>query len=434
MEERIFWGSLLGVTIYMFIPYILTRIIGYGVFREAHTKNALALTFDDGPHPRYTPQLLDLLKKHEAKATFFVLGSMAERYPDLIRRMHEEGHLIGIHNYTHKTNWLLFPWSVRTDHIHRSADIVEKIIGVRPIYYRPPWGIINFFDLYLRRRFHIILWSIMVSDWRSKEPADAVRMRDRLLRESSGGSVILLHDSGETLGAVPEAPIYMLQALDEVLTQLRPQGMQFVRVDDLMMMEQKQTSKRLSLAKRMLVRGFLLYDKLVHKLLGIQTVDANDPFLKIRIRPYHGKQVLHLDDGQTIKHGDAIIELHLNNELLYKLGLTARSTTQLSVQMIRSMQHLMPKISEKMKYDPSFQQVKGIYGVSIIHRGTQRFGFSIVDLPRGLLTSMTRAYLRFLMYAVHPSGKERMNTKAELLDPKIIAISREEVLKRYLAS
>jgi len=434
VEERIFWGSILGVTIYMFIPYILTRIIGYGVFSKGRAHDALALTFDDGPHPRYTPQLLDLLKKHQAKATFFVLGSMAEKYPDIIRRMYEEGHQIGIHNYTHKSNWLLFPWSVRTDHIKKTADIVEQIIGVRPEYYRPPWGIINVFDFPLRKRFRIILWSVMVSDWRSKSPEDAIKMRKRLLNECKGGSVVLLHDSGETLGAIPEAPRYMLKALDETLAKLKPQGMQFVRVDELMGMDEKARATRESLGKRFVVKLFLWYDRLVHRVLGIKEVDKSDPFLKIRIRPYHSKTPLHLSDGQTIQSGDAIIELHLNNTELHRLGVTARSTTQLSVQMIRSMQHLMPQIADKLKNDPAFQSVRGIYGVSIIHRGTQRFGFTVIDLPKGLYTTLTRIYLRFLLYVVHPHGKERLHTKTELLEPKIIAISKEEVIRRYLAS
>lgn len=436
MEERIFWGSILGVTIYMLIPYILTRMIGFGVFSQARkVSDALSLTFDDGPHPRYTPLLLDLLKKHDAKATFFVLGSMAERYPDIIQRMHEEGHLVGIHNYTHKTNWLLFPWSVRTDHVRRTADIVENIIGERPIYYRPPWGVINFFDLYLRRRFHIILWSVMVSDWRSKEPQDVKRMRDKLLRECQGGSVVLLHDSGETLGAIPEAPKYMLQALDEVLTDLRAQGLQFVRVDELMKMEKEDIDKRPGRFRTIIAKIFLSYDKLVHKLLGIYAIDENNPFLKIRIRPYRGKQTLQLDDGQTIERGDPIIELHFNNEQLYELGLKARSTTQLSVHMIRNMQQSMPLLSHMMQTDDRFQHVKGIYGISLIHRGSHRFGFSTFDLPRGLFLRLTKAYLRFIMLIVHPSGKDRLKTKSrQQLEPKIIAISREEVLKRFLAS
>jgi len=359
---------------------------------------------------------------------------MAERYPDLIRRMHEEGHQVGIHNYTHKSNWILFPWSVRTDHVHRTADIVEKIIGVRPTYYRPPWGIINVFDLSLRKKYHIILWSVMVSDWRSKGPADVIRMRDQLLRECKGGSVVLLHDSGETLGAQPEAPKYMLQALDEVLTRLKPQGMRFVRVDELMKMEQRTGNRRVSLFKRAFARAFLLYDKLVQKFLGIKPFDDQETFMKMRFRTYEGKRVLHLDDGREIRPGDPILELHLNNELLYKLSISARSTTQLSVQLIRCMQQMMPIISDRLQHDPDFQNVRALYGISLIHRNAQRFGFSLFDLPDGLFAKMTRAYLRFLLFAVHPDGKERLQMKTELLEPKIIAISREEVLKRYLAS
>ncbi|WJH35220.1 polysaccharide deacetylase family protein [Paenibacillus sp. CC-CFT747] len=80
-----------------------------GVIRQGG-KGQIALTFDDGPDPVYTPRLLDLLKERGIRATFFVLGSKAEKHPDLIRRMHEEGHQIGIHNYTHLSNWLMTPW------------------------------------------------------------------------------------------------------------------------------------------------------------------------------------------------------------------------------------------------------------------------------------------------------------------------------------
>src|SRR5690606_24292662 len=179
----------------------------------------------------------------------------------------------------------------------------------RPAFYRPPWGVINFFDLYLRKRFHIVLWSVMVSDWRSSEPRDADRMRDKLLAQCKGGAVVLLHDSGETLGAVPEAPGYMLKALDEVLNQLKPQGMQFVRVDELMELDER--NNKIPLAKRIFAKTFLLYDKTVHKVLRIKALDAEDPFLKIRIRAYQGSHELHLDDGETIRKGDQVVELHL---------------------------------------------------------------------------------------------------------------------------
>jgi peptidoglycan/xylan/chitin deacetylase (PgdA/CDA1 family) len=110
----------------------------FGVFHKGTSKNQVAFTFDDGPHPRYTPELLDLLQDYQVKATFFVLGSQADLHPDLIRRMHREGHQIGIHNYNHTSNWLMLPWTVRRDHMERTADIIESIIGKRPDHYRPP--------------------------------------------------------------------------------------------------------------------------------------------------------------------------------------------------------------------------------------------------------------------------------------------------------
>lgn len=166
MQTLLLWLFYIS-SFYAFIPGMISRIFGYRVFRKGTGLNEFALTFDDGPDPRFTPLLLDLLKKYDAKATFFVVGSNAERYPELIRRIHAEGHLIGIHNYVHKTNWLMRPATVRRQ-IQRTNDIIYNIIGERSTYYRPPWGIVNLFDISKRRQVEIVLWSVMFGDWREK--------------------------------------------------------------------------------------------------------------------------------------------------------------------------------------------------------------------------------------------------------------------------
>ncbi|MBM6994723.1 polysaccharide deacetylase family protein [Paenibacillus sp. DXFW5] len=216
--------------LYMIIPSLLPRIMRIGVFRKGKTKNQVAFTFDDGPHPRYTPELLDLLQEYQVKATFFVLGSQAELYPDLIRRMHREGHQIGIHNYVHTSNWLMLPGTVRRDHIERTADIIESIIGKRPNHYRPPWGLMNLFDFF-HPSYRIVLWSLKAWDWRSKSCRK--QLRATLLNGITDGSVILLHDSGDTPGADRHAPYFMLRALKEVLHQLQGRNLQFVRLDEM---------------------------------------------------------------------------------------------------------------------------------------------------------------------------------------------------------
>lgn len=169
------------IVLYMIVPFALTRILGWGVHSEVGAEKEIAFTFDDGPDPCYTPELLDLLKEHGIKATFFVLGKKAKQYPELIERMHREGHQIGIHNYTiHPTDPL--PWTNRRKQVDRTADIVERITGERPIFYRPPWGLLNLGDFFLlRESYRIVLWSVMVGDWKASLSAE--QLKDALIKK-----------------------------------------------------------------------------------------------------------------------------------------------------------------------------------------------------------------------------------------------------------
>lgn len=218
------------LVIYMIIPYILTAGFGIGVVKRKEDSSKIAFTFDDGPNPIYTPQLLDLLKEYNIKATFFVLGAKAEKNPEIILRMHNEGHLIAIHNFVHKSNWVMSPWNIRRQ-LKKSAFIVEEIIGVNPVYYRPPWGLMNVFDFFLLKQYKIILWSVMAEDWRSKGGSEKVK--NQLLRKIKTGDVILLHDCGETLGADYDAPMNTIKALSEVLKEMDHRKLSCVRIDEL---------------------------------------------------------------------------------------------------------------------------------------------------------------------------------------------------------
>lgn len=218
------------LVIYLFLPYLLTAGFGIGVLKRVDHTDQIAFTFDDGPNPVYTPQLLDLLQKYQMKATFFVLGSKAEKYPELISRIHEEGHLIGMHNYVHRSNWGMFPWTVRRQ-LDKTALIIERITGERPRYYRPPWGILNLFDLLLLKQYRIVHWSVMAEDWRSKGGSEKVKTR--LLRNIKSGDVILLHDCGETWGADEDAPINTINALKMVLKEVTNRGFTCVRIDEI---------------------------------------------------------------------------------------------------------------------------------------------------------------------------------------------------------
>ena len=111
--STLFWILFLVLLLYTILPTILVRLFGIWMHTKKELGNGIALTFDDGPDPEFTPSVLDLLKKYQIKATFFVLGSKAENYPQLISRIHQEGHLIGIHNYVHWANAFMTPNKVR---------------------------------------------------------------------------------------------------------------------------------------------------------------------------------------------------------------------------------------------------------------------------------------------------------------------------------
>lgn len=219
------------LALYMIVPFVLSRIFGFGVSRSSPGGMDLALTFDDGPDPVYTNELLDVLKENNIKASFFVVGSQAEQYPDIIRRIHEEGHLIGVHNYVHRSNWLMAPWQVKQG-IEKTADLVEKMTGRRPRYYRPPWGLLNLMDFSIRKDYRIILWSVMADDWRSK--GGEKKVIHRLQEQIKPGAIILLHDCGVTWGADEAAPRNTIEALRQLLPELSKKGFSLLRVDEML--------------------------------------------------------------------------------------------------------------------------------------------------------------------------------------------------------
>lgn len=189
-------------------------------------------------------------------------------------------------------------------------------------------------------------------------------------------------------------------------------------------------ASEVSWKKKLMITLWIKWESLFYRLFYIQPIDENQPFLNVRVRTYWGKTI-QLLDGEEIKRGDHVLELHLNNEMLFKMGINSRSSIQLAIQMIRTTEQLLPKILLFILNHPKYEEIKGLYGISMIHRGTKQFGFTVIDLPRGLFFFLTKIYLRLLLLVVHPQGKQRLQTKGELLVPKMIAISTKEFMRRY---
>ncbi|MEI6674795.1 MAG: polysaccharide deacetylase family protein [Verrucomicrobiota bacterium] len=186
----------------------------------------IAITFDDGPHPQNTPRLLDMLRARNIKATFYMVGSNVELYPQVVRRVVAEGHEIGNHSYSHRLLSKLSDSDVRSE-LTRTRDAIVRAAGVSPHSLRPPYG-----GMLQRQRewvnaefgYPIILWSVDPLDWKRPGPA---AVSSRILAGTTSGSIILAHDlHAQTVDAMPAT-------LDGLLRR----GFKFVTVSQLLAMK-----------------------------------------------------------------------------------------------------------------------------------------------------------------------------------------------------
>jgi peptidoglycan/xylan/chitin deacetylase (PgdA/CDA1 family) len=178
--------------------------------RDAATVTAIrtkspivAMTFDDGPHPRLTPKLLDMLKQRDLRATFYLIGNRVTTWPDIVRRIADEGHEIGNHSWSHPNLAKHSNASVLSQ-IDRTSDAIFKVTGRPPVTFRPPYGAFTKRQrlmLYKERNLPTILWSVDPQDWR--RPGASV-VSKRILKASHPGAIILSHDiQSGTVKAMP---------------------------------------------------------------------------------------------------------------------------------------------------------------------------------------------------------------------------------------
>lgn len=202
----------------------------------------LAMTFDDGPHPTYTPRLLDMLKERNIKATFFMVGQCATAYPAVVKRIAEEGHEVANHSWSHPNLAPLKETKIM-DQLQKTHDAIVNACGVAPILYRPPYGSIRMTQ---RKAIHdkfgypTILWDVDPNDW--QPPRTVSKVHNRVLAQTKPGSIILCHDIHKpTVDAMPGV-------LDELLAR----GYRFVTVTELINLDSQTAQKHAALAAQKL--------------------------------------------------------------------------------------------------------------------------------------------------------------------------------------
>jgi peptidoglycan-N-acetylglucosamine deacetylase len=226
-------AAVVGVAV-LLGQYPTAQVYGETIHRERAAGRLIALTYDDGPNPGLTPQLLELLDRHDAKATFLLIGKWAEREPELIRETVARGHAIGNHTFTHPTmpahsaDWIREDLRRCREAVEASGERFSTVDGaalMRPPYGRRRPGTLRT----LRDEGYVpVTWSITGYDWLAHTTAKAITRR--CLR-SKEGDVILLHDGSHTEPAADRSR--SLASTEAILEHFTPQGYRFVTIPEL---------------------------------------------------------------------------------------------------------------------------------------------------------------------------------------------------------
>ncbi|MFH3478785.1 polysaccharide deacetylase family protein [Xanthobacter variabilis] len=186
----------------------------------------IALTFDDGPSPETTPQLLSILKARGIKATFFVLGNMAAKHPEVLKMIADDGHEIGNHSWSHP-QLTRIPLAAADKQVGETSALVEEVTGHKPRYLRPPYGSMKpALRDHLEDAFGVTIvnWSVDPLDWKHR---DAKVVHDEIMKQVKPGAIVLSHD------IYPSTVAAMEQVLDELIAK----GYKFGTISDLIAMD-----------------------------------------------------------------------------------------------------------------------------------------------------------------------------------------------------
>ncbi|MEQ8173252.1 MAG: polysaccharide deacetylase family protein [Candidatus Eremiobacterota bacterium] len=193
----------------------------YDITEDRRGEKTVALTFDDGPHLKYTLLLLDVLRKYNIKATFFVVGSMAEKYPFLLKHIYDDGHLIANHTYHHK-NLITLSEEEAVLEWQACNNVIKYILNIDVFFCRPPGG--NYdrivLDSAVRAGLSTVFWTANSGDY--EKPGEEI-IADKVLYRITPGGIVLMHDGvDQTINALPD-----------IIERLTEKGYKFVRIDEM---------------------------------------------------------------------------------------------------------------------------------------------------------------------------------------------------------
>ncbi|MDA8194082.1 MAG: polysaccharide deacetylase family protein [Thermaerobacter sp.] len=399
-------GVLVWLVVYA-IPDWLLHHLQLTAFFGAQETRRLALTFDDGPGPD-TPDVLDALRENAVQATFFVVCAGARRAPELLRRMLNEGHEIGLHGRRHVSAYRMMPWTAFHDVVAGVRE-VEALTGVRPTLYRPPWGHVNLGTWLAIRRLRLtpVFWQVAPDDWRAdRTPEEIAR---RVVQWSQPGVTVVLHDAGGDRRRT-------VAAVGPIVRGLRSLGIEPGAV------------RELARARSFGRQVWTWWEIRFTRAWDVEAVPASAggaPILRLGITTYHGPD---RDLGDRIlTAGNAMGEIHFENLALSRLSGGPAGGLRAFRLVVRALSDL----ADCIERDPRYRDLAAVGGVTLLDAqiALERAGFRRFTV-RGWKKLSMWMYLTLVMAIYHHAGWSTLRRFFHLR-PVLVLISREDLFRRY---
>jgi len=201
------------------------------IYRVKTDKKHVVLTFDDGPSPIWTPKILDELKSENIKATFFMIGHHVQKYPEIAKRVVDEGHIVGNHGYAHSVMLYYTPAEIEEE-IKYTEHVIKEITGFTTKYFRPPkaWLRQTIKKKVKSMGYETVLWSLNSKDWVSFNHKSIARYISKNIKN---GDILLFHDSGNVTSTEGGSRLQTVKTISLLARTLREQGFEFITIEEL---------------------------------------------------------------------------------------------------------------------------------------------------------------------------------------------------------
>lgn len=414
MEHLVGWLALgagaLWVTTYL-VPDLLWHHLQWGAWAGARDSRAVGLTFDDGPGPD-TPAVLDRLRELGVHATFFVVGERARAHPEVVARMVQEGHTVGIHGDRHRSSYLQWPWQPFVE-LRRAKATVAALTGTTPRWFRPPWGHHSLYTWWAARWLGLerVLWTVAPDDWRPDRTPEA--LAHHVVQLALPGGAVVLHDGGGDRRRTVEALRPMVEGL-------RRLGLAVTAIDAILPDRSE------------LRRWWAWWETRFTRDWDVDSVpdpSGGEPVLRVGLIRYRGPRV-EWPDGTVLNPGDPFAEIHFGNPALARFSGQAAAALKAMRRVVQN----LPALTAFLDAHPKYQAVVAVGGVTVLDasHAIERVGFRRCAV-RGAQRWTMWLYLTLLMAVYHRAGWATLRRLGRL-KPVLLVMGREELRRRFAPS